>query len=69
MYCRHQRLHDNTGRLNGASCPFIFMACSIRLEVMPHSATSSASGDDTSTIVTWNSGVRNIQKNMWVNTS
>jgi hypothetical protein len=35
---------------------------------MPHSATSSVSGDDTSTTVTWNSGVRTTQWLMWVNT-
>ena len=34
-----------------------FMSCSVALEVMPHSATSRATGDDTSTIRTWNSGV------------
>ncbi len=34
-----------------------FMVCKMSLEVMPHSATSSVSGDDTSTTVTWNSGV------------
>jgi hypothetical protein len=33
------------------------MRCSVALEVMPHSATSRASGDDTSTIMSWNSGV------------
>ncbi len=44
--------------LNGTSCSFDFMACSVCLDVMPHSATSSVSGDDTSTTVTWNSGVR-----------
>jgi hypothetical protein len=33
------------------------MRCSVALEVMPHSATSRATGDDTSTIRSWNSGV------------
>ncbi len=33
------------------------MSRSVALVVMPHSATSRASGDDTSTIVSWNSGV------------
>ena len=35
----------------------VFMRYSVALEVMPHSATSRATGDDTSTIRTWNSGV------------
>ena len=33
------------------------MCCSVRLSVMPHSATSSERGDDISTTVSWNSGV------------
>jgi hypothetical protein len=33
------------------------MSRSVALVVIPHSATSRASGDDTSTIVSWNSGV------------
>ena len=33
------------------------MRCSVALDVMPHSATSRATGDDTSTIKSWNSGV------------
>ena len=67
---RHQRLHGNkvTRYISGTACSFDFMACSVCLEVMPHSATSSASGDDTSTIVTWNSGVRAINQKMCVNT-
>ncbi len=31
---------------------------------MPHSATSSASGDEISTTVRWNSGVKAIHSNM-----
>ena len=57
LSCRLQRPHDYTRCLNGTPSSFDFMACSVCLEVMPHSATSSVSGDDTSTIVTWNSGV------------
>ena len=33
-----------------------FMSCSVVLGVMPHSATSRASGDDTSSIMSWNWG-------------
>ena len=55
-----QRPHDYTRCLNGTSCSFDFMACSVCLEVMPHSATSSVSGDDTSTIFPWNSSVRAV---------
>jgi hypothetical protein len=51
-----------------ANCSFGFMACSVCLDVMPHSATSSVSGEDTSTTVTWNSGVRKFHKVMRVNT-
>jgi hypothetical protein len=51
LSCRHQHPHDYTGCLNGTSCSFDFMACSVCLEVTPRSATSSVSGDDTSTIV------------------
>ena len=40
-----------------ACCLLDFMSFSVALEVMPHSATSRASGDDTSTIKCWNSGV------------
>jgi hypothetical protein len=68
LSCRHQRPHDNTRCINGTSCSFDFMACSVCLEVMPHSATSSVSGDDMSTTVTWNSGVRAIHCVMCVNT-
>jgi len=44
------------------SCVFVCrrfdcISCSVRSLVMPHSATSSANGDDISTTVTWNSGV------------
>ena len=35
----------------------VFMRYSVALEVMPHSATSRATGDDTSSIMSWNSGV------------
>ena len=45
-----------------------FIRCSVTLLVMPHSATSSVSGDDMSTIVSWNSGVLNIHCCMWVKT-
>ena len=38
-------------------CLLDFMSCSVALEVMPHSATSRATGDDTSTIMSWNWGV------------
>ena len=39
-------------------CPRLdFMCCSARLLVMPHSATSSARGDEISTTLSWNSGV------------
>jgi hypothetical protein len=31
-----------------------FITYSVALEVMPHSATSRATGDDTSTIMSWN---------------
>ena len=34
-----------------------FMSCSVALGVMPHSATSRVTGDDMSTIISWNSGV------------
>ena len=68
LSCRLQRPHDNTRCLNGTSCSFDFMACSVCLEVMPHSATSSVSGDDMSTTVTWNSGVNTIHQKMCVNT-
>jgi hypothetical protein len=34
-----------------------FMRYTVALGVMPHRATSRATGDDTSTITTWNSGV------------
>ncbi len=34
-----------------------FMICSVDLVVMPHSPTSRASGDDTSIMTSWNSGV------------
>ena len=37
------------------------MSCSVRLSVMPHSATSSASGDEISTTLSWNSGVYSSQ--------
>jgi hypothetical protein len=40
-----------------ACCWLVFMRYSVALEVMPHSATSRATGDDTSTIRIWNSGV------------
>ena len=40
----------------GCSSSFNFMSCSVALDVMPHSATSRATGDDTSTMVDWNSG-------------
>ena len=33
------------------------MCCSVRSLVMPHSATISASGDEISTTLSWNSGV------------
>jgi hypothetical protein len=39
------------------ACKLDFMSCSKSLEVMPHSATSRASGDDMSTTVGRNSGV------------
>jgi hypothetical protein len=42
---------------NMLSCPLAFMSCSVALEVMPHSATSRATGDDISTIVDSNAGV------------
>ena len=42
-----------------------FMSCSVNLVVMPHSATSRVSGDEISTIVSWNSGVYIIQNEMW----
>jgi hypothetical protein len=42
---------------NSASRWLVFMTYSVALEVMPHSATSRATGDDTSTIMSWNSGV------------
>ena len=48
------------------SCPLDFMSCSVALEVMPHSATSRATGDDISTIVDWNSGVSFIHPTTWV---
>ena len=41
-----------------ASCPLDFMTCSVALDVMPHSATSRATGDDMSTMVDSNSGVK-----------
>jgi hypothetical protein len=37
------------------------MRCSVRLSVMPHSATSSARGEEISTTLSWNSGVNSSQ--------
>ena len=37
------------------------MRCSVRLSVISHSATSSASGDEISTTLSWNSGVNSSQ--------
>ena len=37
------------------------MCCSVRLSVMPHSAKSSARGDEISTTLSWNSGVNSSQ--------
>ncbi len=42
----------------------ILICCIIAREVMPHSATSSVMGDESSTIVSWNAGVRVIQNMM-----
>jgi hypothetical protein len=39
---------------------------SVCFGVMPHSATSSANGDDTKTTMSWNSGVSDIQRPMCV---
>ena len=47
-------------------CRLDFMSCSMDLDVMPHSATSRATGDDISTIVDSNSGVRSIHPVMWM---
>jgi hypothetical protein len=47
---------------NAVSRRLDFISCSVTLLVMPHSTTSSVSGDDMSTIVSWNSGVLNIQR-------
>ena len=44
------------------------MSCRARLVVAPHSATSSARGDDMSTTVVWNSGVYVFQYDISVNT-
>ncbi len=40
-----------------ASRLLVFMRYSVALEVIPHSATSRATGVDTSSIMSWNSGV------------
>ena len=37
------------------------MCCSVRLSVMPHSAKSSARGEEISTTASWNSGVNSSQ--------
>jgi hypothetical protein len=42
---------------NKDSCLLDVMSCSVALGVMPHSATSRATGDDMSAIIAWNSGV------------
>ena len=39
------------------SCTLDVMSCSVALVVMPHSATSSVTGDDISTMVDSNAGV------------
>ena len=39
---------------------------SVCFGVMPHSATSSASGDDMKTTMSWNSGVSDIHRPMCV---
>ena len=49
-------------------CLLEVKSCSVKLDVTPHSATSSANGDDTSTTVAWNSGVNSNQYVMWVYT-
>jgi hypothetical protein len=58
---------NRPGTVDAISRLLDFISCSMTLLVMPHSATSSVSGDDTSTNVTWNSGVMDIHCNMWVN--
>jgi hypothetical protein len=40
------------------SCPLDYMSCSVALEVMPHSATSRATGDDMSVTAVSNAGVK-----------
>ena len=43
-------------------CPRLdLMCCSVRSLVMPHSATISASGDEISSTISWNSGVSKSQ--------
>ncbi len=58
-----------TGDALGSICRCLdFISCSVSLEVMLHSATSSVSGDDISTTVVANSGVAPFQAEMWVYT-
>ncbi len=47
----------NTLRIVPSCRRFDCIRCSMRALVMPHSATSSASGDEISTTISWNSGV------------
>ena len=46
---------------NDDTCFFRLMMCRADLEVIPHSATSSASGDDANATIGWNSGVYPFQ--------
>jgi len=48
---------SNTSRIVPICRRFDFISCSVRSLVMPHSATSSARGDDISSMTSWNSGV------------
>ncbi len=66
-FSRHQPVSNKTSAVGAVPRLLNFMARRICLEVMPHNATSSASGDDMSMIVSWNSGVWPIHTTMWRN--
>jgi len=54
----HRALSPTGDAVVGSICRCLdFISCSVSLDVMLHSATSSVSGDDTSTTVDRNSGV------------
>ncbi len=72
QWCKHSHLPPPLTSLHSAPSSGLlrkltnclrldFMACSARLLVMPHSATSSAMGVEISTTLNWNSGVNSSQ--------